>query len=248
MFIDYAYADFRALVASATGLTPVWAPYTGPISYPWCALQVVAGPNSAVEQIRIAKREICTVTVAAGVNGDEVSCLISGRYLAVTYATSASATATALAALAPSHWTVSAVGAVVTISGPDVFGGFAISGCTLARAVTGQWLNVEIVRRTATVQASFWHTEPRRWLAAPAGVDSSALAVRDAISRRSRLSTIKRAYMRPLAPTPSTWQGADGKAYVGSVLRVELAWTDLVTSGDPADLADVDTVAITYPP
>lgn len=247
MFIDYAYEDLRATVAAATGMTPVRAPYNGPITYPWCAMQLVAGPASQVDQVRRSQRESVAVTVGDLAMGDEVSCLIAGRHLTLEFGLNATVTATALAALAPSHWTATAVGATVTFTGPDIFGGFAISGCTVVRSQVGEWLEVEVVRRMATWQVSFWHTNPRRELAAPNGVDSCSLAVRDAIRRRARVSTLERAYMTAREPVPSTWQGTDGKSYVGSVVRVELVWTDLVTSGEPIDIVAVDDVVISYP-
>jgi hypothetical protein len=236
VFFDYAKSELRAVVAAATGLTPAWARYSGTIAYPWCAMEVVAGPNSAADQQRMDRREIVTVTVSSGSPGDTVDCVIAGRRLAVIYTTNATATAVLLAATVPSGWTATPSGATVAISGPPVFGGFALNGCSVARAKTGDWLLTEVVRRDAIVQVSFWNTNPDRSLAAPNGVDTCALQLRDAI--RARYSSPSRSYMRARDPVPQSWAGKDGIDYYGSIVRVELRWTDTIVIQSGEFLAD----------
>jgi hypothetical protein len=233
--IDHAYLRFHSIVrqtlADVSGIRVAWGRYQGTVTYPWVGLQVIVGPNTTRIQRTQAQRQTVEVVVQLGVNGDLVAVVIGGRYLQVTYATSAELTAEALAALMPAHWTVVHSLDTVTVSGPDVFGGAAYFGLTVANTPVGDLLWVNCHRRDVTIQTDIWtqldaNGRPARWH--PTGCDTLALRVRDALWD-SDPGSPWRVVIRPSdVIRPMSESFPDGREYMRASFDSVVSWLDVV--------------------
>ena len=231
MLIDHAMRRlYQVVKEAASGATCAWGHYQAQIAYPWVSLQVISGPNTERQQRIMADRQEVTVTVLPGAASDMVSVGIGGRYLALLHDGDEATTATALSELMPAHWTVGVAGAVITVTGDDVFYGEAYLGATVALVPVGDTIAVNCHRRDCLIQIDVWVQldrtgRPQRWEAT--GADSRALAIRDALW--DIVPDPWRVYMRPsdtLRPFQESF--ADGKEYQRTSFDVRVSWLDIV--------------------
>jgi hypothetical protein len=229
MLMDHACLRFRQLVVSQFGSNNVvWARFQGTQVYPWCWLQVIDGPTSRVEQRKWLHRRQVEWTILAGAVGAPVAARIGGRVLVTTHTGDATTTAAALATQMPSHWTTSRVGAVWTITGPDVLAGFAYEGSTLTSVEIGSPVFGEVVRRELTIQTTVAcqlneQGRPARW--DPAGCDTLALKIQTAL--RQTVPDPYRVYIAPQATIrPFDESYADGREYIGASFDSQVMWVD----------------------
>lgn len=170
------------------------------------------------------------VQVSAGAPGDVVSALVGGRYLKVAHTGTAATTATALAALAPSHWTALAVGDTVTFTGSDIFAASAHELTVVATLPTGDPQRVEVLRREAVIQTTIWCQlnrdtgRPARW--DPTGCDAMALRAQTALRQIEpdpyRVYILPQTNLRPFDESYS-----DGREYIGTSFDTRVTWVDI---------------------
>lgn len=217
---------------SQLGAIPVvWARFPGQAVYPHCVLQVVTGPISTRDQRSTVQNRQVEWTISAGAASAPVAALIGGRVISLAHTGNATTTATAAGALMPAHWTVVRVGAVLTITGEDVFGGFAYEGSTLTAVVTGPLFKAEFMRREVLIQCAIWNRDdatgrPARWDAL--GCDALALKVQNAL--RQIEPDPYRVYIAPQSNIrPFDESFGDGRNYTAALFDTRVSWLDLVS-------------------
>lgn len=229
MLQDHAATRLRQVVAAAVSPTPVvWARYQGNVTYPWCVLQFVAGPDSVPEQRKRVQLQMVTWTIAAGAPGAVVAARIGGRVLFTPHTGNSTTTAQALASQMPAHWSAVRVANVWTISGPDILAAIAYEGGSLTTTAVGEPFRAEVSRRTARVQVTVWTQldstgRPARW--DPTGCDTLALKAQTAL--RQILPDPYRIYVKPepsLRPFDESF--GDGREYLGTAFDADATWID----------------------
>lgn len=246
MLFDHAARRFQTLVKSQLGATPVvWAPYPGTKTYPWCELQVIDGPTTSRDQERLTRYRQVEWTIAAAALGATVAARIGGRVFELAHTGDATTTAVAAAALMPSHWTVAQVGPVITVSGPDVYGGWAYEGGTSTAVEIGPVHKVEVLRREMLVQCTIWCLQsaglPQRW--DETGCDALAIKV------HNKLRIVEpdpyRVYIEPYSAMRPFYESyGDGREYIATSFDSRVTWVDfnLVTPYGTEALEFIETV------
>lgn len=182
---DHAATRLYQLVREAADPVPVaWGRYPGEITYPWCSLQIVTGPNTMRQDRQVITLLSVDITVNAGSPGDLVAARLGGRYVAVAHTGDPSTTASALSDEFPSEWSVSAGGSTVSVNGPGLYVAEALHGCTIVTSDMGDPHLVNLLSRAATVQCDVWvrlddTNRPEPW--ASNGSHAIAGRIRDAL-------------------------------------------------------------------
>jgi hypothetical protein len=243
---DQAALRFRSLVTQAVpGVTVVWERFSGQMTYPWVSLQVVTGPTSIPQRRKVMTAAQITVTVDAGSPGDVVGCSIGGRYLQVAHTGSASTTATALAALAPSEWSAAVTANEVVFDGPGIYGGAAYLGCTLVSAEIGEPHLVQLWERSIVIQCDVWTQlnrdtgSPARWTTT--GCDAMALKIQEAVFA-SMPTDPWRIYCESASDIrPFNESFSDGRDYRRASFDTRIRWVDYVGTPSYGDATGVIT-------
>lgn len=223
MLGDHVQTVLRATLTGALpGVGVYWVPLEHSPTYPYATIEPEAVQTSRLDRL-YRKRQQVTVTVLAGAPGATVAVHVGGRYLTIAHTGDASTTAQALQGTMPAHWTVGRAGAVLTVTGADVYGGAAYEGATVSQAVYGDFTLIDWYRHEARFRIQVRHT-----LANAYGAQG---ALQLALNARARVASLpvdnyRVAFAADAAVQPIFLPDPDGRRYTVATFRVSAAWAE----------------------